>query len=262
MALLDRIERRTRWFAVPNIALPVVMLQSLVWIVSLSRPELVERIWLQKSLVMDGEWWRPITFLFVPSPVNPIFLFFEFYLFYIMSGALEGLWGAWRYNLYLLIGWLATIGCIFIAPDGVVTNQFLYSTVFLAFAEMYPDFELLLFFIFPVKMRYLAIVTWIFLLLQLGTGDALLRLTIVAALVNFFLFFSKDLVQRLRSGRRRMVTKMEKETAKVTAMNTCIVCGATEKSQPGYEFRYCPKCSGTPCYCMTHFEGHAHRAVS
>ena len=169
--------------------------------------------------------------------------------------------GSVALQLYLLIGWIATIGCIFIAPDGAVTNQFLYSAVFLAFAEMYPDFQLLLFFVFPVKMRYLAIVTWIFLVIQFGEGDALMRLTIAAALLSFFLFFTRDLIGRMKNGRRKMVSKMEREVSRTEAMNTCIVCGATENTHPKYEFRYCPKCTGTPCYCTTHFEGHIHRTV-
>ena len=98
MPLLDRIERRTRWFAIPNIALPIVFLQSLLWVVSLSRPDFEEKLLLQKSLLLEGDWWRLVTFLFVPTHLNPLFLFMGLYLFYIMSAALEGMWGAWRYN--------------------------------------------------------------------------------------------------------------------------------------------------------------------
>ena len=261
MALLDRIERRTRWFGVPNVALPIVVLQSFFWVVSASHPEALDRLMLQRSLLTSGDWWRAITFMFLPVEGNPLFLFFALYIFYIMSAALENLWGAWRYNLYLLIGWLATVGCIFIAPDGPVTNRFVFAAVFLGFAEMYPDFELLLFFFFPVKVKYLALVTWILLIIQFAAGDALMRLTIVAGVVNFFLFFTVDLIRRAKSGRRKMVKKMEKEAAKVEAINTCIVCGATEKSNPKLEFRYCPLCAGTPCYCMPHMEGHVHRGA-
>ena len=38
----------------------------------------------------------------------------------------------------------------------------------------------------------------------------------------------------------------------------CTVCGRTELTNPGLEFRYCSKCAGYRCYCEDHIHNHVH----
>ena len=84
---------------------------------------------------------------------NRIFAFFAWYLFYLMGNALEGHWGAFRYNLFLLIGYLVTVAVAFLYPYAAATNIFIGGSVFLAFAYLYPDFQLYIFFIIPVRLN-------------------------------------------------------------------------------------------------------------
>jgi hypothetical protein len=259
MKLLNRLERTFAPYAFHNITLALVVLQSIGWILIQARPELVENLVLQRSLLLSGEWWRLMSFLLLPATTNPIFLFFALWLLYLMGTALESHWGAVRYNLYLLIGYLTTIATVFIVPFGIATNGFLIGSIFLAFAFLYPDFQIMLFFILPVKVKWIALLTWIGYFISFALGDRLTRMLIVASVLNFLLFFGSDIFHRMKHGRRQMVRKMVNLSPNDDAINRCIVCGVTEKTDRKMEFRYCPECAGTPCYCMVHMQGHVHR---
>lgn len=259
MKLLNRLERRLSPFAVHHVTLGLVVLQSLTWFLVLARPEMWGNMVLDRSLLMQGEWWRLVSFVALPPASNPLFLFFALWLLYLMGTALEAQWGAYHYNLYLLIGYVATVASVFIAPDGIATNAYLMGSIFLAFAFLYPDFQLLLFFILPVRVKWIALITWIFYFFAFAFGDWLTRALVIASVLNFLLFFGVDILQRMRHGHRRMVRKMGTLATQDDAINRCIICGATEKSNPRMEFRYCPECAGTPCYCMTHMLSHVHR---
>jgi hypothetical protein len=259
MKLLNRLERTFAPYAIHNLTLTLVVLQSLAWCLMQARPEIEENLILQRSLLLHGQWWRLLSFIFLPPASNPIFLFFALWLLYLMGTALEAQWGAFRFNLYLLIAYLATVASVFIAPDGAATNAYIAGSIFLAFAFLYPDFKLLLFFILPVKVKWIALVTWIFYFVSFAIGDWLTKMLIVASVSNFLLFFGKDIVQRMKLGHRQMVRKIGTVAVQDEAINRCIVCGTTEKTDRKMEFRYCPECAGTPCYCLVHLQGHAHR---
>ena len=259
MDWLNPLERRFKRFAIPNITLPIIVLQSLAWFLMQAKPELMEQLILVRSFVLGGEWWRLVSFVFLPPASNLIFLFFALYFFYLMGTALETQWGAFRYNVYLLIAYLATIASVFIGPNGAATNEYIGGSVFLAFAFLFPEFEILLFFILPVKVKWIAALTWGLYIWEFATGDWLQRMLIVAAVFNFILFFGVEVFQIMKSGRRRMARKIGAVVVPDDAINRCIVCGKTEKSDPKAEFRYCPQCAGTPCYCLPHMEGHVHR---
>ena len=259
MRLLSRFERAFAPFAVHNVTLALIILQSLMWCLIQARPQFEQNLILDRLLLLNGQWWRLLSFVFLPPVTNPIFLFFALWLLYLMGTALEARWGAFRYNLYLLIGYIATIASVFIAPDGVATNGYLVGSIFLAFAYLYPDFQLLLFFILPVRVKWIALLTWALYFVSFATGGWLTKMLVVASVSNFLLFFGWDILLRMRSGHRQMARKMDALAARDDAINRCIICGTTEKSDPRMEFRYCPACVGTPCYCMVHMQGHAHR---
>jgi hypothetical protein len=259
MKLMNRLERTLAPWAVPHVTLGLIVLQSLMWCLMQARPEIVGNLILDRSLLLRGEWWRLLSFVLLPPTDNPIFLFFALWLLYLMGTALEAQWGAFRFNLYLLIGYLATVACVFVGPDDIATNTYLMGSIFLAFAFLYPEFQILIFFILPVKVKWIALLTWIAYVYSFATGDWLTKLLVAASVLNFLLFFGVDILQRMKLGRRRMVRKVGTLAVQDDAINRCIVCGATERSNPKLEFRYCPECAGTPCYCMPHMQGHVHR---
>ena len=201
------------------------------------------------------------TFLAIPPLENPIFFFFAMYLLFLMGSALENHWGTFHYNVYLLIGWVLTVGVALLFRDAPATNEFLMGSIFLAFAFLYPDFQLLLFLIFPVKVKWLALLMWISFFIQFSTGGWLEKGLILAAIANFVLFFHDDLWQSLKTGRRRMIVgaALRRRPPEAT-FNRCTTCGVTEKSNSRMEFRYCGQCAGTPCYCIQHIHAHVHIA--
>lgn len=265
-SLLQRLEKSIGFLAIPNITLYIVFLQSLAYVLGMVRPNLFERMLFIPELVAAGEWWRVISFVLIPPATNPIFLLFALYLFWLMGTALEAHWGTFRYNLYLLIAYVATIAAGLVVyyaggavADEVGTNSYIGGSVFLAFAWLYPNFTIMLFFILPVQIKWLALLTWIFFGFRLLTGSWLDQVLVLAAVLNFLLFFGKELILAARSGKRRMERQMERNRAAEEPFHVCTVCGVTEKTNPKMEFRYCPECVGTPCYCIDHINNHTHR---
>jgi hypothetical protein len=257
MGWIDKLERKLRRFAIPNLTVYLILGQVLFFIFVMSGRFILDRVVLIPDRVLDGEWWRIITFLFIPPLTNPIFAFFAWYLFYLMGSALEGHWGAFRYNLFLLIGYIITVAVTFIFPYSAATNIFIAGSVFLAFAYLYPEFQLYIFFIIPVKIKWLALLTWLGYGYTVFMGTWSTRLLVLASLSNFLLFFGKDIIWRMKTGNRKMVFQAKQYTTPKEPFHKCAVCGITDISHPQMEFRYCSDCNGLG-YCKDHIFNHQH----
>ena len=220
MKLLNRLERSLGRWAIPNLTLYLIFLQSLafvLWSAAASKREeqavnYLSRLQLVGSQVLHGEVWRLLTFVVIPPLTNAIFFFFAMYLLFLMGTALENHWGVFRYNVFLFVGWAATVAVALVLPAEPATNGYLMESIFLAFAFLYPDFELLLFFFFPVKVKWLALLTWIALLGQFCLGGWLAKGLVLAAIANFLLFFHQELWQRARGGHRRMRSRRRRSS--------------------------------------------------
>ncbi len=258
MPLLDKLQRRFGRFGVPHVTEALIAGQVLVYVVFQTRPTVVADIALVPRQALDGQAWRLLSFVFEPPFTNLLFALFAWYLFYLMGTVLENTWGALRYNLFLLVGWLATVAASFLQLDQPASVRFLGGSVFLAFAYLYPNFELLLFFVLPVKVKWLALLTWIGYFFTLAFGSTVARLMVAASVCNFLLFFWRDILLRVRSGRFRMADQAKRMRTAAVARHTCVVCGATNLSAPQASFRYCSKCAGAPCYCDQHMHDHQH----
>ena len=264
MRILNRLERRFGNGGIPNVTLALIMAQVAVYIISKTNQnpeEVMKAFYLVPSLVMEGQVWRLLSFLAVPPVSNPIFAFFFWYLFYLMGNSLEQFWGMFRYNIFLLIGYLATVAASFLFPNVPASNGFLQGSVFLAFAFLNPDFVLYIFFILPVKIKWLALITWISYAYLLIFGEWNTRLLIVASICNYLLFFWSDIKDRIRTGKRHMAsqtTRFSQTKSEKQPFHRCVVCGVTDLSHPDMDFRYCTQCAGTPGYCIEHLEGHEH----
>jgi len=254
MGLFNRIERALGRYAIPNLSLYLVMGQVLFWAVSYLGFFDLERIALLPVAVWHGEFWRAVTFLFLPPNSHPVFIAFAWYMFYLMGSALEGHWGAFRFNCFLFLGWALTVAVAFLFPGSYATNLFLAGGVFLAFAYLNPDFELLIFFILPVKIKWLALIQWLFYGYALLVGTWSVRLAVLAAIGNFLVFFAADIVQRLKGGRRRMVYQAKQAAARDNdePRHRCVVCGKTDRTHPLEDFRYS---DDDQCYCSEHRPG-------
>lgn len=265
MDLLNRLERIFGRFAIPQISLYLVFGQVLFWSVAFLGRFDLERIALLPRAVQGGEVWRLFTFLLLPPNAHPVFIAFAWYMFWMMGSALEDYWGVFRYNLFLFIGWALTVAVALLFPASYATNLFLAGSVFLAFAFLNPEFEILLFFILPVKIKWLALIQWVLYGYTLLVGSGPVRLAVLAAISNFLIFFAREIIQRLKTGRRQMEHRARQVAARDDEnepRHRCCVCGKTDLTDPQMDFRYCSKCAGEECYCTEHIFTHEHTTAA
>lgn len=265
MNWIDRLERKYRRFAVRNLTKYLIIGTAFVFILSLFKKfgDINQILYLDSHLVLKGQIWRLITFVFVP-PIESFWIVLALYVFYLFGSSLERLWGSFRFNLYYLLGVLSAILAAFLG--GKVTSEFLNMSIFLAFAYLYPNFKLLLFFIIPVKIKYLAWFNIGYLVLSMVLSPQS-RITSVLSLVNFFVFFGGEiynnwLLPRFKSAaKRRRRRKLKVITSQVKPSEivyTCYICGRTSKEYPELKFSYCYKCGSDVEYCQDHLANHEH----
>jgi len=260
MSLLDRLEKKFGGLGIPKLTVYLIAGQVILYVMIQTGQIDRGMVFLAGALVLQGEWWRLISFLLDPPVANPFFAFFAWYIFYLMGSALESQWGAFRYTVYLLMAYVLTIGVAFLLPMTILTNSYIGISVFLAFAYLYPEFTLMLFFILPVKMRWLSVIIWLSLGFSLVLGDWATRLLVVASLTNFLVFFGGDVWRQLRSGQRRRAWQGQQPAQKSAdePLHRCRVCGITDITHPDMDFRYCSKCEGQYGYCSEHLRDHEH----
>ena len=260
MKFLNRLERKFGDYAIPNVTLYLIVLQGLAYLIFQTQPQYMEKLVLSHDQLFAGEWWRVLTLLFIPQDMNPLFFIFYLLVLFTISRALEAQWGAFRFNVYLLVGYVATVLVVLI-PGAVVSNFYLMESIFLAFAWLYPDFEFLLFFFFPVKVKWLALLAWLMYLVSFLMGNWPIRAEVLAGSLNFLLFFHADLLQWIRTSNRKFKGNMarEREREEKPPLHVCAKCGITDQTNRTMEFRYCPQCTGTPAYCIEHIHNHQHR---
>lgn len=261
MSFLTKLERSLERIAIPNLSLYLIVGQVAVYAALMFGKLDAGILLLIPRLVMMGQWWRIFAFLLMPPPASILFIAFAWWMFYLMGNALEDFWGTVHFNLYILVGSVLTVGLSFLQPDGAVTNSFVAGSVFLAFAYLNPDFELALFLILPVKIKWLALVTWLVYGYEFIVDGWSGRLQIIAAVGNFLIFFGRDLANSARHRRRKMVrtaSRFDSPGKDAKARHRCRICGKTELSNPELDFRYCTKCAGDECYCPEHIRNHEH----
>jgi membrane associated rhomboid family serine protease len=259
---MDKLERKIGRYAIKDLMKFIVMITGLVYLLTIfgAGYEYLNKLTLIPAYVMKGEVWRLITYIFIPESLsNPLFAFFTLYLYYMIGTSLEHEWGSFRFNVYYFIGMLGTTIAAMIT--GSATATYLNLSLFLAFAKLFPDYQILLFFILPIKMKYLGWINWAFILFSLITGSMPQRAAIVASVLNYLIFFGKDIIVGRKNSGRAYVNKKKFEVIRSpkASMHKCSVCGITEIENPDMDFRYCSKCEGDHEYCMEHLFNHEHK---
>jgi len=266
MSFLNRLERKLGRWAIPNLTSIIIAGQVLLYFMITMRPgqgiHSLANIVLLPSAVIGGEVWRLITFVFVPPPSRSLFVIFYWLLMYLFGTSLEQHWGTARYNLFLLIGYLASVAGVFIAwafgSNFVADNSFLYGTLFLAFARLNPNYVIHLFFILPIQIKWLALLAWIGYGYQFFVGSGMARMLVAASLLNYLLFFGREHWRDFKSGQRRRSFQSHTQALAKQILHQCMVCELNSENSPKTLFRYCSKCDGQCCYCPEHIQDHEH----
>lgn len=255
MSLFNQLEKKFSKYSVQNLTIILIIGQILFFGLQYSKILPLEDTALIGREVLAGQYWRLLFFLFIPITDNPLFACFAWYLYFLYGTALEREWGIFRYNIFLFLSYVFTLIVAFIFPDIPITNTYIFLSIFLAFAYLFPDFQLMIFFILPVKVKWLAWLQWIGYAFLLLFGTWPLRVLILASVGNFLIFFGNDMLSRIKYGRRRKIHAARESERKEKPVHVCSVCGLTDKQDPNMDFRYCNHC-GYKCYCMDHLATH------
>jgi membrane associated rhomboid family serine protease len=270
MRILDKLERKIGWFAVRNLTLYIVGGNALVWLAGFAFLDnvFISRLILYPEALFKGEVWRVLTFLLLNSYGNsPLVVVLELYFLYMIGSNLESYWGNFRFTVFYFIGFILTVAVSIAFDYPVWGARYIHLSLFLAFARLAPEMRILLFFIIPVKIKWLAWAAWAFLAYEfIMMSGWIERMFILAPLVAFILFFGHDIIASIRVNRKvvsnRRMFDRKKSDAKIVRgyFHKCEICGLTEIDAPDMDFRYCSKSEGNYEYCENHLKDHYHRS--
>ena len=271
---LDKMERRFGRYAIRNLTMYLLAGYAIGYLLSFTMPQLLTYFTLEPALILKGQVWRLLSWVIIPPNDNIIFVIFMMLLYYSLGNTLESYWGAFRYTVYIFSGILFTVIGAFIVNGligGITGFGSLYSTyyismsIFLACASIMPDYQLLLYGIIPIKMKWLAVLDVVLLAVDAVQGGLIIRIVIIASLLNFIIFFFCN--RNLRGHSPKQAARRKKFQKQISrpqnqyaggAKHRCAVCGRTELDNPTLEFRYCSKCNGNYEYCQDHLFTHEH----
>ncbi len=269
MRLIDRFCYKHPNFGIPHLMRYLTIANVVFWILGTANSVLLSYLSFDAGLIMRGQVWRLLTFMAYP-PSMGLLAFLVFYFYYWMGSTLEMYWGTARFTIYLLIGWFLTVlyGFLvyFIAGKRLITDaQYLYLSMFFAYATLFPDQQVLLFFFIPIKMKYLALIDAAYFLLAVLTLPFPANLLPVVAVLNYFIFFGGTLVNLIPRKPSQSTVNFRKASRKIRQEererlyhHKCAVCGRTDAEYPNLEFRYCSRCAGYHCFCIDHINNHIH----
>ena len=285
---LNRFFYRNRDRGIPKLMIVLAAGNVLVYLSVLMNPDnllFYNALRFDPTLILKGQVWRlisyPLTYLTEIGSILGILSL----LFYVWAGwVLEDYWGILKFNCYVFAGILLTDAAALILQAYASAN-YIYLSLFLALATLMPDEQIRIWFILPVKMKWLALIDLGLSLIGVVSGiiamiSGLIRgaglyldwLLILAPIAVYFLFFGKQSAVLLpdfiryhptkKSWNRAVKTKTVYNKARIHTVDNarfrCTVCGRTELTNPGLEFRYCSRCAGYRCYCEDHINNHAH----
>ena len=301
---LNKIERKWGRYAIPQLTKFIILSYITGYILyffqALTKAPILSLIYLSPELIIRrGQVWRIVTWLFMPPGAPDIFTIIMLLFYYRIGTALEQTWGDFRYNMYIFSGILFMLLGAFILygfginVDGMFTTYYISLSIFLAFAACYPNMQVLLYFLIPVKIKYLAILDLVITAINAFYASMPERLAIVFSLLNFVIFFfttrnyqsvSPANKKRQRDFRKAFERgpyyrnpnagnagqssanrghKVNYNAGATTAKgqitkHKCAICGRTEVDSPALEFRFCSKCDGNYEYCNEHLFTHQH----
>jgi len=282
---LDRFAIKYARFGIPELMRYIIIGNAAVFLLDqFSNGICSQLLGFWPGLILQGQIWRLFTFLIVPERTELIWLAVSLFFYYFLGTTMEREWGTAKFTLFYLSGAVLTIIAGFIGGFfmgnlqyalgvPVITMSSVNFSLFLAFATLYPDVQIRVYFIIPVKAKWLAILYVVITLWNIfTTGSLLLPIVLPAALAsftNYTIFFWSDLTQIVSRLQRRAKHKTSRQTTNFRAaqkhakekkgyLHKCAVCGRTDTDHPELEFRYCSKCNGYYCYCMEHINNHVH----
>lgn len=162
MNWFNKLERKYSKYAINNLMFYIIILYAFGFIVNLFYPKVYTEFFaLNAEAILHGQVWRIVTFIIQPPNTSIIFIIFSLYLYYMIGNVLERSWGAFRFNLYFITGVLfhvlaAIVIYLIFNVNYPLNTYYLNMALFIAFATIQPDMQMLFMFIIPIKIKWLA----------------------------------------------------------------------------------------------------------
>lgn len=283
---MSKFEKKFGKYAIPNLT-PILLLCYVVgYVIQIFNPYFVYFLTLDPYQILHGQVWRLVTWLFIPPSSISLFTLLMLWFYYNIGTVLERTWGTYKYNVYLFSGMLFTIiasflcmGVIyllkdmgilvlnmsmeqlFLAGSAAFSTYYINISIYLAFAATYPDTQVLLMFVIPVKMKWMGILDLLIMIYELLVGVLFIKFAVGAALLNVGIFYLTN-IRRLQFSpkqiKRRTQFRQEVRRNSGITKHKCAICGRTDEDAPDLEFRFCSKCNGNYEYCQYHLFTHEH----
>lgn len=210
--LLFKLEKRFGKHTIRNLTEYVIGGMAIVFVMEYMLSykagiDLRDLLAFDRAAVLSGQVWRVLSFIFLPPDLSIIFIIFALYFFWLVGSSLERAWGSFRFGIFYILGIIGSLVSGFIT--GYTTNLYLNMSMFLAFAALFPDFEIILFFILPVKVKWLAWADAAFLAYIFIKGGWSIKAVIAAAFINIAVFFGRDLIKKIYYFIRRVIYKIK-----------------------------------------------------
>lgn len=269
------MERKFGKYAIQNLTFWLIGAWILGFIIQYTMPEVQKLLILEPALILRGQVWRIVSWLLVPPPVNLLFLIFFLSCYYFIGNSIEQAIGTFRYNVYLIGGLLCSVLGAFllygfyyvfrgVAVTGIgyyFSTEYITMSLFMAFAVIYPNVEFRLYFLIPIKAKWMGIIDAVWMAFMLIASNAAGRTAILASVMNFLIFFFSTRDYHRVSPKeihRKQVYRQQMRQAQNVTRHKCAVCGRTERDGAELEFRFCSKCDGNYEYCQDHLFTHQH----
>lgn len=289
MNWLNKLERKIGRYAIPNLIVWMIGAYTIGFVLYTVSPGILNLLTLSPYHILHGQIWRLFTWVLMPTESNLIFLLIMALFYYQLGTTLERTWGTFRFNVYIFSGMIFTVIGAFVlyaiyyvqnlsaitAMPALAANlssslgwgysvNYINMSIFLAFAVMYPDMQVMLYFIIPIKMKWMAIVYGVLIVYNFVMSGWAGRISIVMSMLSFIVFFLST--RNLKRYTPHEVHRRQKFKAQMRGprpgsgitKHKCAICGRTELDAPELEFRFCSKCEGNYEYCSDHLFTHQH----
>lgn len=202
---LRKLEYKFGRYAISNLMAVIVGTMALVYVLDYMFIARIGTMFsgylaFDRALILSGEIWRVFTFALLPPSSSLVFIIFSLYFYWMIGSTLENEWGSFRFDLFYLCGIVGTVVGGFIC--GYATNFYLNMSLFFAFALLYPEFELRLFFVIPIKIKYLAFADLLLYIYSILVLPWSYKAAAIVSLCNVALFFREDIVSEIKRLRR------------------------------------------------------------
>lgn len=275
MNFLNKMERKFGKYAIHNLTFWLIGFYVLGYIIEFTMPNVLGMLTLEPYYIMQGQVWRLVSWILIPPSTNIIFMIFMLMCYYFIGISIEHVIGTFRYNVYLIGGMIIStisamalygiyylvVGKVLLGVGSYFSTNYINMSLFLTFAVLFPNVQFQLYFLIPIKAKWMGIIEFVWAAFSFISGNLAQKTAIVASLANFLIFYLSTRNYHKVSPKeihRKQVYRQQMRQPQGVTRHKCAICGRTEKDGEDLEFRFCSKCEGNYEYCQDHLFTHQH----